>query len=997
MRIHLSLLVLLTSATLWSAPVIPLLQEVDVLVLGGTAAAVEAALAAKATGARTLLVAPKPYLGEEIAGTLDLRLSTTIKPATPLAQKLYSKTVALDNGTRAIEPRPLEVKKLLDQALLDADIPFLTASPATELLIDGAGRVAGAAIANRSGRQAIVAPCVIDATVRGSLARANGAVGAQFTGGTIPFTRFVIAAEPPPSLNCRVEELPGPCGFVTPEGKEQKMPCRLFRCTKEYRLENLTPATLAAIEQDMRDCTYTPQMLDASDRLAFLPPDLVLPSRAGLFCAGPYAAPNTLVAKQMQEPALAMARAATIGKQAGEAAQSLPPPQQVRVQPRKGKSLLRPGERIFQPKDEIRISHFAREKGRTVVDAPDALADFGSFDVVVAGLGTSGAPAAIAAAREGLKVLACDCLHTMGGVMTAGLIGHYWFGNRVGFTAEVDAGVKTAGEVKAVAKAEWFRRELRKAGGTIWFGAMVNGIVKRGDVLTGVIVVMPDGERGLVRVRAAIDATGNADLAAMAGEDTEFIGERELSLQGTGLARRNLQTSYANCDIGFADETDAGDLALFALRTRLSLSNDWDVAQIVNSRERRRLRGVFYVTPQDILLQRTYPDTIVQPMSNFDSHGQTDHDIFFLMDCGHQPLAANFPYRALLPKKTDGLLVLGLGASAHRDAMPVLRMQPDLQNQGYAAGLAAAQAIGANLPLRKVDIRALQRKLAIKGILATNVLHECDSFPLSDAHLRNAAKKAVLLPQDNRKEERDQSGRYGKPLSKDEIKARREIYLAAAALFTDPARAIPLLQEEFRSQTHPERRLAAAELLAMLGDATGADLLVRELQTASWDAGWNYRGMGQFGRSLSRLDGIIWALAKCRHAPAIPAIIDKAKALSPDSDYSHFRAVCLALSRLQAKQAAPVLAALLSHPDISGHALAFNRGLPPIPQYERYENKPSDRERSLVLRELALLAALHRLGDHNRLAHAGLTAYAQDPRGPYARFAQQLLAEKPSN
>ncbi|MDY5954429.1 MAG: hypothetical protein SPK06_03230, partial [Kiritimatiellia bacterium] len=57
MRTHLSLLVLLTSATLWSAPVIPLLQEVDVLVLGGTAAAVEAALAAKATGARTLLVA----------------------------------------------------------------------------------------------------------------------------------------------------------------------------------------------------------------------------------------------------------------------------------------------------------------------------------------------------------------------------------------------------------------------------------------------------------------------------------------------------------------------------------------------------------------------------------------------------------------------------------------------------------------------------------------------------------------------------------------------------------------------------------------------------------------------------------------------------------------------------------------------------------------------------------------------------------------------------
>ena len=36
----------------------------------------------------------------------------------------------------------------------------------------------------------------------------------------------------------------------------------------------------------------------------------------------------------------------------------------------------------------------------------------------------------------------------------------------------------------------------------------------------------------------------------------------------------------------------------------------------------------------------------------------------------------------------------GIGLSAHRDAQPVVRMQPDIQNQGYAAGVAAAMAAG---------------------------------------------------------------------------------------------------------------------------------------------------------------------------------------------------------------------------------------------------------------------------------------------------------------
>ena len=62
------------SVVVESARDIPVVQDVDVVVVGGTSAGVTAAVAAKEAGASVYLVAPRPYLGEDIAGTLRLAL-----------------------------------------------------------------------------------------------------------------------------------------------------------------------------------------------------------------------------------------------------------------------------------------------------------------------------------------------------------------------------------------------------------------------------------------------------------------------------------------------------------------------------------------------------------------------------------------------------------------------------------------------------------------------------------------------------------------------------------------------------------------------------------------------------------------------------------------------------------------------------------------------------------------------------------------------------------
>jgi hypothetical protein len=51
------------------------------------------------------------------------------------------------------------------------------------------------------------------------------------------------------------------------------------------------------------------------------------------------------------------------------------------------------------------------------------------------------------------------------------------------------------------------------------------------------------------------------------------------------------------------------------------------------------------------------------------------------------------PYRALLPRRLENLLVTGKAYSCSHDALAATRMIDDLQNQGGAAGLAAALSV----------------------------------------------------------------------------------------------------------------------------------------------------------------------------------------------------------------------------------------------------------------------------------------------------------------
>ncbi len=173
----------------------------------------------------------------------------------------------------------------------------------------------------------------------------------------------------------------------------------------------------------------------------------------------------------------------------------------------------------------------------------------------------------------------------------------------------------------------------------------------------------------------------------------------------------------------------------------------------------------------------------------------------------------------------------------------------------------------------------------------------------------------------------------------------------------------------------------------MLGDPAGVATLVRAVRSHDWDKGWNYTGMGQYGASLSELDSLIVALGRTRDERALEPILEKVDKLDSASEFSHCRAVAMALESLGDARATESLARLLAKPGMRGHAFTnIQRARSEAP-----DNPVDTTTRNESLRELFLARALYRCGDYHGIGKQILGQYANDLRAHYARHAYAVL------
>ncbi len=970
---------------------IPIAFDADVVVVGGSGGGVEAACAAAARGASVVLLAERPYLGTDLCATLRLWLEPGEQPKSKLAMACFGQ----DRNTT-----PLRVKAAMDKALLQAGVSYLTGCYVTDVLRDTDGGLAGVVMANRSGRQAVRAKVIVDATRQATVARQANAAFHAFKAGPLACRRVVIGGKMRRGENLSVEQK----DFAydsTANKTNQRLPVYEYRL--QVDLENNSVIAWSAAEHQARDLTLAEDSETASEVLTYDPSDTIVgqgfldtwpgadradlaPFRpAGiprLYVASVYADLGSQAAEKLQRPLEWMELGTRIGRAAADEAQSLPFPDSAAL-PETAAAAGAPAE-IGEALSGIRPT----DRG-TIRSGRRALPVLGQYDVVVVGGGTSGAPAGIASAKSGARTLVIEYLYELGGVGTVGLIAEYWYGRRKGYTEYVDQQVNPGKPSwKAAAKAEWLRRELVRSGADVWLGTFGCGALTERGQVRGVVVATPLG-RGVVLAATVIDATGNADVAAWAGAQTQFgISENgSLNVQIAGFPERPLQRSYVNTCYTMVDDTDVLDVwhLMAWKRTTLPLASAFDVGQLVDSRERRRVVGDYTLTVPDILNHRTFPDTISQHYSNFDAAAFPDSRLLLVRDAKGPCFHTDLPYRCLLPRGLDGILVVGLGASAERDAMTLIRMQADLQNQGYAAGWAAAAAVKAGGHTRDIDIKALQQELIRQRVLDERVYTDKDSYPLSTGEIERAVQAI---------------GGQGKG----EAESDEKTLGALAVVMAHPKQAIPLLRTAYQRSEPGNQQRDYAKILGILGDPAGVPALIAALDAhEEWDQGAALTSQRKTGNTFSELDRLVIALGFSRAPEAFDPLLRKLGQLKPDSRLSHYKALSLAMQHCLSPAAAEPLARLLSQPGFTGHATPEPAARPRNPPGQDSAaaaarfitadgDEPANRTNlNKAYRELTVAAMLYRCGDRDGTAEAILRRYAQDLHGHFARYAQQTL------
>jgi hypothetical protein len=74
------------------------------------------------------------------------------------------------------------------------------------------------------------------------------------------------------------------------------------------------------------------------------------------------------------------------------------------------------------------------------------------------------------------------------------------------------------------------------------------------------------------------------------------------------------------------------------------------------------------------------------------------------------------PYRILLPREIDNLLVAGRCVSATHEALSAIRVMPICMVMGQAAGTAAAMCLRNGCGPKELDLSALQAQLISDGV-----------------------------------------------------------------------------------------------------------------------------------------------------------------------------------------------------------------------------------------------------------------------------------------
>ena len=986
---------------------LPVLHDVDLAVVGGTLLGFAAATEAARRGRRVLLLESGVSPGTELTAANRPWLTVPRDGAVPALLRPLLPTPAPPPGSR-LPLRPAALKLRLEDALLAAGGRLLY-GVAPLALHRPDGPVAGVVVAGKSGRLLVRCPRVLDATgddpVLGAAPDTAGGAASDSASDAAPDSASDGAREAVWSV-----EVDGAAGDAHALAGGPTVRRRAARLVDGYRgtghLYLLLPVTggrAAALHTAGRLLREHPALARATlGAVGLRPldgprgpggPDAAVPGLWRGDPPTPAALGDGPLDEALLDPVTTVRQGTALGARLAERTAPAPPPR-----PATATTAPDAPPVVANPAGAWTVAEQdGPQRGRrlprqAVADLPLPLLP--PVDVLVVGGGTSGASAALAAAREGARTLVVEAGPGLGGTGTYGGVHSYWFGRREGHAAELQRATRLThrrlglrggvGRWHIEAKALTLRQALHEAGAAVRLDTRAVAALRTGGRVTGAVFLGPDGPFA-VTAHTVVDATGDADLAAWCGAPCHVGAAGVHTVMWSSLARFDTPGSTRNTFGGLADLTNVVDTTRAVLAARRRGPDPHDHGVQPAARETRHLDGEVRLTLTDQLTGRRWPDVVNVHFSNHDLKGKGEA-LWPQLGLIPPNLEIELPYRALLPRGLDGLLVVGKALSATHDALPALRMQADLENLGEVAGIAAARCVADRVTPRRLDVRALQQTLVRRGRLHPDVLRRPQ--PPRDAEEVPPPPEPVpgLLAELARRV----------PLHRYSDMGRREVFhgtipFVHLALDTRPA-TTEALRRALRDATATPHRLVLAQLLTLRrhpeGVRTLLDHLTRRLSGDRLPPRTSRIREAQLPPDQSAMPDEVYllhTLAVAREPAAVAlwervaALLDAREETFHDPRAATFAwvdAVCAGAERLGDPAAVPALRRL-------------HRRLTLRDQWRTGRLEPDDVQERRALLELALGRALAACGDPE--GYRVLVRYLDDDRALLAEQAHSRL------
>ncbi|TVR05101.1 MAG: FAD-dependent oxidoreductase [Spirochaetaceae bacterium] len=594
-------------------------------------------------------------------------------------------------------------------------------------------------------------------------------------------------------------------------------------------------------------------------------------------------------------------------------------------------------------------------------------------DVLVCGLGTSGAEAARSAAEHGLAPVCFEKRADVGGVNTVGGVPAYWYGRRTPFFKRWYRALKERMRALNIPTALALYEAARACGAEINIKTPVCGVEIAGERVVGVVCIGDDGFC-LARGAAVIDSSSDGDIAAWAGARYTYGAERDeitfwcsfgQFIHGKYEASRQYQS--------VVDQRSIHDTARGAIAGR-RMNGVYGRGEFIQdylvSRESRHITGGTVVTYHDVMAGRVFPDTVLRCKSNVDIKGMAASRAVM---CGYveESFLRNFvmsiPYSALTPVTLANVLVVGKAYSITHDGFAMARMQPDLIQLGTVAGIAIAVARHTRADsLHRVNVEQLQARLFDEGLLLPGDLPAGPDDeripPETEEALIDLVDRAVACPP-----EPDEWAR----------------------LFMAGERAVGRLRSA--RQDVEWLRPTTAQLLCALGDRSESEVLLREVDSLIEDglpsvAGRRRHEMPDHGWA-PRPVNLLCALAECGELRLVPRLERIADLLELDRTVSDHRfnyvhVFAYVGERLACADIIPVIRRVAGNPAIRNSRIPRGADARLTKDYigERY-----------AYLELCLARSLARCGDPD--GYRTVIDYTEEVRLYLARSARAELCD----